>query len=104
MDATTIRIICGFLALAIFVLLWWKKGRGVARTHKFDPSSYRAIEAALVERYAIAFGEELTVCFSFRPKRKGLGVSTLTRCWSDRPRNGRRLNARSSESGRAACP
>jgi hypothetical protein len=48
-----------------------KEGHVVTRSHTFDPSSYRAIEAALVEIYANAFSEALTVRFSFAVGEKG---------------------------------
>lgn len=48
-----------------------KEGHVVTQAHRFDPSSYRAIEAALVEIYACAFNEALTVWFSFAVGEKG---------------------------------
>ncbi len=48
-----------------------KEGHVVTQSHKFDPSSYTAIESALVEIYACAFSENLTVRFSFAVGEKG---------------------------------
>ncbi|HYV03158.1 MAG TPA: hypothetical protein VFB82_01145 [Blastocatellia bacterium] len=48
-----------------------KEGHVVTSKHNFDPSSYRAIERALIELYADAFDEKLKVRFSFAPKEKG---------------------------------
>lgn len=48
-----------------------KEGHVVTRSHRFDPSSYRAIEASIVEIYACAFGEALTVRFSLAVGEEG---------------------------------
>jgi hypothetical protein len=48
-----------------------KEGHVVTQLHRFDAASYRAIEAAFVEIYACAFGETLTVRFSFEVGEKG---------------------------------
>ena len=48
-----------------------KEGHIVTHAHKFDPSSYRAIEAALIEIYARAFHERLTVRFSLESREEG---------------------------------
>ena len=48
-----------------------KEGHVVTLSHKFVPSSFRAIEAALVELYAREFHETLTVRFSFAAEEKG---------------------------------
>ena len=47
-----------------------KEGHVVTRKHKFDPSSYRTIEAALVEIYANAFQKQLKVRFSLEDNEK----------------------------------
>jgi hypothetical protein len=48
-----------------------KEGHVVTIGQKYDPSNYRAIEAALVELYTAAFGKKLTVRFSLAPKERG---------------------------------
>lgn len=48
-----------------------KEGHVVTQAHQFDPASYRAIEAALVELYASVFHEHLTVRFSFERRERG---------------------------------
>ncbi len=48
-----------------------KEGHVVTDSHKFYPSSYRAIEAALVKVYELAFDEHLKVQFSFEVGEKG---------------------------------
>jgi hypothetical protein len=48
-----------------------KEGHVVTYAHRFDPSSFRTIEGALVDLYRSAFHEELTVRFSFTPREKG---------------------------------
>ena len=48
-----------------------KEGHVVTRSHEYEPSSYREIEAALVELYAQAFSERLTVRFSLGVGEKG---------------------------------
>lgn len=48
-----------------------KEGHMVTRSHTFDPSSYRRIEAALTEIYEYAFSETLTVRFSFERGENG---------------------------------
>lgn len=48
-----------------------KEGHVVTGTHRFEPASFRAIEASLVELYAAAFREQLTVRFSFAAHEKG---------------------------------
>ncbi len=47
-----------------------KEGHVVTRKHKFYPSSYRTIEAALVEIYASAFQKQLKVRFSLEDYEK----------------------------------
>jgi hypothetical protein len=47
-----------------------KEGHVVTATHRFEPQSFRAIEAALVELYADAFRERLTVRFSLAPRER----------------------------------
>lgn len=47
-----------------------KEGHVVTPSHMFDPSNYRAIEASLIEIYARAFGERLTVRISFAVGKK----------------------------------
>lgn len=49
-----------------------KEGHVVTQAHRFDPESYRAIEATLVEIYALVFGEKLTLQFSFAHGEKGV--------------------------------
>jgi hypothetical protein len=44
-----------------------KEGHVVTSQHKFDPSSFRAIEKALVALYADAFHQQLTVHFALKP-------------------------------------
>ena len=44
----------------------------VTREHKFDPTSYRMIEAALVELYADAFHKKLKVRFSLEDDEKAI--------------------------------
>lgn len=48
-----------------------KEGHVVTRLHRYDPSSYRAIEAALVKIYARAFNEALHVRFCVAVGEKG---------------------------------
>lgn len=48
-----------------------KEGHVVTRTHRFDPSSYQAIERALVEIYSCAFGEDLSVRFAVAHGERG---------------------------------
>ena len=49
-----------------------KEGHVVTQSHRFNPSSYRAIEAALVEIYSRVFAQALTVRFSFTADEKGV--------------------------------
>lgn len=49
-----------------------KEGHVVTSLHKYDPLSYRAIEAAFIEIYARAFDEKLTVRFSLEAGEKGV--------------------------------
>lgn len=62
------RVITGLKIAKVFRN---KEGHVVTGEHKYDPPSYRAIEVALVELYAAAYGKKLTVRFSFAPKEKG---------------------------------
>jgi hypothetical protein len=48
-----------------------KEGHVVTRAHKYDRSSYRAIEVALTELYLRAFQEKLVVRFSVGHKERG---------------------------------
>lgn len=48
-----------------------KEGHVVTYAHRYDPSSYRAIETALVEIYANVFQQRVTVRFSFEAREKG---------------------------------
>jgi hypothetical protein len=47
-----------------------KEGHVVTKSHVFVPSNYRAIETALIEVYARAFDEKLTVHFSIADGEK----------------------------------
>lgn len=49
-----------------------KEGHVVTQSHRFDPSNYRAVEAALVEFYARVFAQALTVRFSFAIGERGM--------------------------------
>ncbi len=48
-----------------------KEGHVVTGSHRFDPSNYRTIESTLVDIYACAFNEILTVRFSVANREKG---------------------------------